>query len=247
MTIALLCPTRARHEQFKRMVKSAKATANRDNINIYVGCSEEELHLYIPDCIGSKGGFIFADENGFEMPSDGIFGSIRKFPDGQPTCHKWNRLAEEALKDTANQLFMLAADDMVFSTPCWDQALLDHYNALENKIHVYALRDSRDENGTPHPIVTREYIEAMGYFLPPIFLHWFVDSWTVEIAKANNCFTHMKDYMLIHDKPSDRGEADATHNRIRSMGWHERDTWVNEKCQHFLAVEKTRLKMKMCE
>jgi hypothetical protein len=132
---------------------------------------------------------------------------------------------------------------MVFTTPCWDTALLDHYNALENKIHVYHLRDSRNPDGTPHPIVTREYIEAMGYFLPPIFLHWFIDSWTVDIAKSNGVFTHLKDYELQHIKPSDKGQGDETHNRIRNMGWRERDGWVAEKCKHYLALEKSRLKM----
>lgn len=168
-----------------------------------------------------------------------------QFPIDCPTGFMWNSLAQEAIKNKENTHFMLGSDDMIFTTPCWDKVLIEHYNALENKIHVYHLRDSRDKNGTPHPIVTREWIEAMGYFLPPIFLHWFVDSWTVEIAKANNCFTHLKDYLLVHDKPSDSGDGDETHNRIRSMGWRERDQWVNEHCQHYLALEKSRLKMVM--
>ena len=137
---------------------------------------------------------------------------------------------------------MLASDDMIFDTPGWDKALLEHYDALENKIHVYHLQDSRDADGTPHPIVTREYIEAMGYAFPPIFLHWFLDTWTREIAKANNCFTHLKDYLLVHDKPSDKGQPDTTHSRIREWGWNQRDKYVNDTCQHFLALEKQRLR-----
>lgn len=225
MTIAILCPTRGRPKECKRMIESAISSAhNKSNIRVYCAFGIGDNSITDYDHKGITHDFLWPD---------------------YPTGFKWNRLSEKALENTTNKLFMLAADDMVFSTPCWDQALLDHYNALENKTHVYALRDSRDENGTPHPIVTREYIEAMGYFLPPIYLHWFVDSWTVEIAKANNCFTHLKDYMLIHDKPSDKGQGDETHNRIRQMGWHERDKWVNDRCQHYLALEKSRLKMKM--
>lgn len=212
MTIALLCPTRARPEQLKRMMKSAAATA--DKISFYIGATQ-----------------------GMDTPPL----PCTFFPDGMPTVHKWNLLAQEAMKDPDNKLFMLCADDVVFSTPCWDKALLDHYEKLENKIHVYHLRDSRSANGTPHPIVTREWIEAMGYFLPPIFTHWFVDTWTVEIAKHCGCYTHMKDYLLLHDKPSDRGQADETHSRIRQWGWNERDRWVHEHCQHFLEFEKRRL------
>lgn len=223
-SIAILCPSRARPEQCKRMVQSAYATSV-GKVQIFIVVSEKEFDLY---------------KDTIDLPeSERVGVCLVTYPD-YPTGFKWNKLSELALTQP-NSLFMLAADDMVFTTPCWDKALLDHYNSLENKIHVYSLLDSRDPDGTPHPIVTREYIEAMGYFLPPIFLHWFVDSWTVEIAKANNCFTHMKDYLLVHDKPSDKGRGDETHNRIRQMGWHERDKWVNDKCQHFLAYEKARL------
>lgn len=163
------------------------------------------------------------------------------FPENLPTAHKWNLMAENALQNSSAKLFMLGADDMIFETPGWDKALIDHYNALENKIHVYALRDSRDTDGTPHIIVSRDYILAMGYFVPPLFLHWFIDSWTVEIAKANNCFTHLRDFKLTHDKPSDRGQPDETHSRIREWGWHERDKWVAEKMAHVLEGEKKRL------
>lgn len=163
------------------------------------------------------------------------------FPMDCPTVFMWNELAKKAMANPDNKLFMLAADDMVFSTPLWDEALIKHYNALENKIHVYAFQDSRDQQGTPHPIVTREYINALGYFMPPLFLHWFVDTWTVNLAKENDCFTHMNDYLLIHDKPSDKGDGDETYNRIRRMGWRERDGAVNESCQHFLELEKTRI------
>lgn len=160
-----------------------------------------------------------------------------KFPDDTPTVHMWNILAERA----KGNLLMLCADDVIFSTPEWGKALLENYSKLENKIHVYHLLDSRDANGTPHPIVSREWVNAIGYFVPPIFLHWYVDTWTVAIARANGHFTHLKDYLLVHDKPSDYGEADETHNRIRAMGWRERDGIVNVTCQHFLELEKQRI------
>lgn len=208
--IALLCPTRGRPEQFKRMIDSARSTAVT-NLDPWT-CS--------------NGGDEYA---------------ILQMPIDCPTVYMWNELSKKALENPDNKLFMLASDDMIFATHGWDKALIDHYNALENKIHVYHLQDSRDANGTPHPIVTREYMDAMGYFGCPIFLHWFIDTWIVSIARSVCCFTHLKDYSLIHDKPSDEGKADETHNRIRRMGWHERDTEVNRTCQHILEWETSRL------
>lgn len=228
MTIALLCPTRERPEQCKRMVESAfiKSTAS---IQIYLGVQGDGYRDEFP---------------GIWLPRPNCMTIKIQMPEW-PTVQSWNVLANGALENKKNKLFMLAADDMHFATPGWDKALLDHYNALENEIHVYALQDSRDKDGTPHVIVTREYIEAMGYFMPPIFLHFFIDTWTVAIAKANGVFTHMRDYLLVHDKSNDKGQPDETHSRIRAMGWRERDGYVNDTCQHFLALEKSRLKLAM--
>lgn len=197
--IAILCPTRGRPEQFRRMVDSVNRTA--------------------------KNAVVFSGSNGNDDYVQ------HHFPIDYPTCMMWNELCAIALLNKDTKLFMLGADDTIFSTPCWDEALIDHYSNLENKIHVYAFQDSRDPDGTPHPVVTREWIDALGYFMPPIFLHWYVDTWTVELAKRCGVFTHMKDYLLVHDKPSDKGMADETHSRIRKMGWHERDKYVWDKVQ----------------
>lgn len=220
MTIAILVPTRARPQLFKRMVDSALSTASDpNNLRFYVAIRDEDREIYTHDILKH---------------------ACHKhiMPDGMPTSHKWNCLSEYAIRDNC-KLFMLAADDIVFTTPCWDKALLEVY---DGKPHVYSLLDSRDASGTPHPIVNREYIEAMGYFLPPIFLHWYVDTWTVEIAKANNCFTHLKDYMLIHDKGWDKNKPDDTHNFLHKAAWLNCDQYTNKHCQHLLQTEKQRLK-----
>jgi hypothetical protein len=212
--IALLCPTRARMPQCKRMIQSASDTASYNSLSYYVAAT-----------------------SGVDSPDF----PCNFLPDGMPTAFKWNLLAEEAMKDPSNKLFMLASDDIVFSTPLWDQALLDHYNKLQNKIHVYHLQDSRDPDGTPHPVFTREWVETLGYMVHPMFLHWIIDTWSVEIAKYCGAFTHMKDYLLEHIKPSDHGNPDATHTGIRGMGWNTRDLWTAEKCKYILEFEKQRM------
>lgn len=221
MTIAVLCATRNRPDKFRRMVDSAFATAfNKKNIKIIF--------------------YLYTDDLSFKQYPEPTENLLRRIGPDWSSVMAYNYLAEQPEVQDA-KLLMVGADDMIFDTPHWDKALLDAYDALENKIHVFSLKDSRDENGTPHPIMTRNYVSALGYFLPPILLHWYADSWTVEIAKFNNCFTHLKDYLLIHDKPSDHGGSDDTHNRIRLMGWHRRDSFVAQKCSHYLEMDKSHL------
>lgn len=220
--IAILCPTVGRPHKCKAMIDSVRETVCSP-VNIQLAIDQDEKEKY-EAVLGLK-----------EKPNHICY---RK---GMPTVYKWNMLASVAFKNPEIKLFMLGADDMAFRTSGWDIALIEHYESLTNKIHVYALQDSRDVTGTPHPIVTREYIEAMGYFLPPIFLHWCVDVWTREIAQDNNCFTHLTDFVLLHDKDSDDDNPDETHLNIRRMGWHKRDISVRESCKHFLEFEKARL------
>lgn len=217
--ITILVPSRARPAQFKRMVESVRKTA-KTYVKIYACLRPGDVDVY-REHLGSL--------------ADDI--KIMIAPDNLPTSHKWNMMAV----NSNTELLMLGADDMVFATPLWDIALLEHYGTLEDRRHIYALQDSRDTHGTPHPIMTREYVQAMGYFVPPIFLHWFIDSWTIEMAKVNNKFTHLTDYMLLHEKPSDFGAADETHNRIRASGWHERDCYVSSKCGSWLIEEARKL------
>lgn len=218
--IALICPTRGRPIQFKKMLMSAFATA-ADPKNIWV-------YYYIAD-----------NDPTFEYYPHLERTSCFRGPDWSAVMAS-NYMASHENMDNKD-LFMVAADDMVFTTPCWDTALLEHYKSLEKKQHVYAFQDSRDPDGTPHPIATKEFVAALGYLLCPIFMHWYVDCWMVETAKANGCFTHMRDYLLVHDKGSDKGAPDETHTRIRNNGTHERDTYVNDKMQHLLDMEKCRL------
>lgn len=221
MTFTLICPTRSRPDQMRRMWQSALATAhNPENLHLVLGVDHDEQLLHYASAPRGATVCVLRDH--------GIVYGV-------------NSMVHSLMQNYQNALFMIAPDDVIFTTPHWDKAITDHYAALKNKAHVYCMRDSRDPDGTPHPIMTREYVDMMGYFFPPIFLHWYVDTWTADIAKSCGIFTHLLDYELMHDKPSDRGKLDDTHYRPRARGWHERDTFVNMTCQHFLEGEKERL------
>jgi len=216
--IALLCPSRARPDQCKMMVESVYATSST-NPKIYISTDARDLWSY-------------------KLSREITATDWVHSPHGMPTSHKWNILAQEAMKNPENKLFMLAADDMGFVSPGWDNGLIANY---EGKPQVFAFQDTRDPLGTPHPIVTREWVELFGWFVPPIFAHWYIDSWTVEIAKSANCFTHLNQFVLEHNKPSDRGQGDETHSLIRSYGWRERDEFIATTCKDWLELQKQKL------
>lgn len=216
MSVAILCPTKARPDECKRMIDSVNATTKYGNVNIYIAVQD------------------YNEEYDFLRK----YSNVRVyFAKDWTTAYSWNFLADEAAKDRNVKFFMLGADDIIFSTPKWDDVIEKH----ESETCVVSFLDSRDSDGTPHPIVSRGFYEKLGYFVPPIFLHWYVDTWIVSIAKACDMFHHIKDYMVIHNKPSDIGKPDETHTGIRNRGWHQRDEYTWKKCQHLLACEISRM------
>lgn len=223
--IVLITPTRDRPELCKRMVDSARATAD-EPIEVFLGIASNEGN--------------YPQEYRHILAQQALMEEM-------PTVAITNFLAEEAMRNLDNKLFMIVGDDAIFATKGWDTALKNEYDKLDNKIHVFSFKDSRSAEGTPHPIVSREFIEAMGYLCTPIFMHFFVDTWLVEMAKNSNCFTKLDDHLVIHDKDSDRGIPDNTHTRLRDNGCKARDFYVKNKCQHFLETEKRRLFDKVME
>lgn len=240
MSISILVPTRGRPEKFRNMINSVVATTT-ERVTIYAFLqNDEDVKSYDIENIMCLKGNEKVRLNGYQIDLD------------PPTVHMWNKLAGIAFHDEAvkNDIFILGADDIVFSTPGWDKALIDCYQKLEKKIHVFSLKDSRvsdssEQLSTPHPIVTREYLDAMGYFLPPVFLHWFCDTWTVDIARHSGAFTHLSGYLLTHDKIETKGQIDDTYARLRMRGYAKRDRYVNDTCQHLLEAERARFKRKL--
>lgn len=226
MKIALLCPTMGRPHIIPTMIESLFKTANVGNLFLYLGLTEGETEIekYI--------------EISKAATARGLKTNIYQFPDWTlPMCH--NELSKIAMQ---HEIHFGVGDDSIFATPGWDEAVIEAYEKLENKIHVFSLLDNRDHEGMPAPIITRAYIEAMGWRIPPYFMHWYCDTWTTEIAKANNCLTHLKDYLLIHDKKAEQGVTDGTWSRIRSRGGIDRDHYIASRCSHFLEIEINRLK-----
>lgn len=208
MKIALLCPSRGRPDLAKRMVDSVLATAvhpQRVEILFYLNGDDPEAKRYIdwltqPEYKGSVR---------FTVGTDA------------PTAYSWNLLAQETDAD----LLMLCGDDCVFQTRGWDNAFEATAGTFKNGIGVLSFMDGRSAPGTghPHPVVSRKFMETLGYFTPPLFFHWYVDTWLVTLAQQAGVFHYLEEVLVDHVKPAETTGADDTHRRIRMGVWQARD------------------------
>lgn len=92
----------------------------------------------------------------------------------------WN----ECFAAARGPVFMHAGDDIVMATPGWDVIVAEAFPA-DGIALVHG--DDLGDRGTTfatHGFLRREWVDAVGYFVPPYFSSDFNDVWLNEVANA---------------------------------------------------------------
>ena len=179
--ISDLVPSRHRPEYAKRLFDSINSTKKNDvEIKFYLNDNDPTIEKYKQ-----------------LLPNDVyIIG-----PD-QSSCFSWNYLSTMAKHDYC----MLVGDDAQFITKNWDQIIVDFFENYphKDKILYVCPMDVREKEkikwstiskdrpykikrypapvGAAHFVLHKNWINTVGYFLPPQFWHWHIDNWLTKIA-----------------------------------------------------------------
>ena len=221
--ISICLPSRGRPELAQRMINTAyNNVSDKSKIEFLIYLNDDDPKL-----------------NGYKQilnPNQYIVG-----PD-QSTCFSWNQLAERAQGD----IVMLAGDDIQFQTLNWDLEIEKAFNMFKDKICMVVPWDDNgkgkgaehkdktvpvivgDEKiGAPHFFVHRNWINTLGYFAPPFFWHWYVDSYTQTVSKKlNRCV--LLPYVIVKAKKI----FDDTATKVRAhLNINKRDDYVWSKIQ----------------
>lgn len=235
VNISILCPSRGRPEMARRMAESAVSTAT-DTRGL-------EILFYLNEDDPLVGEYKHGPFTVFIMGRDG------------PTSYAWNELARRA----AGDVLMLMGDDVVFETPGWDVKLRGALCELNGSsagnpgggLGVFSFDDGRSPlgEGHPHPAMTREVYKRLGYLACPMFRHFYVDTWLVDLAKAAGIFHYLPDMKVLHDKPWDKGTPDETKARVANTNVHDADKatyeWAKGRC--FVADKAALLGVKLTD
>ena len=85
--------------------------------------------------------------------------------------------------------------------------------------------------GAPHFALHKNWINTLGYFLPPFFWHWYVDAYTQKVArKLNRCL-----YLPTVEFKAKKIVDDSTAQKVRgNLNINNRDAyvWNKVKDQH---------------
>lgn len=136
----------------------------------------------------------------------------------------WNICASHA----SGEILMHCGDDITFNTPAWDQRVRDEFAKLPDRIGL-VFGDDLSTNFpdlATHGFIHRRWVEAVGYFLPPLFSSDWNDVWISEVAKSIDRMIPMPDVVIEHHHYSfGKAERDQTHADREERG--ERDGVVD--------------------
>ena len=214
MMISILCPSRGRPHLAKKMIDTALATATvAPEIKLYLNDDDPELPIYmslIPKAYYQVG------------------------PD-RSTSYSWNKLAESA----SGEILFLMGDDAEFLTPGWDRRIVETFNEYPDKIAcVYPITNVVSKKKNPHFCIHRNWMNAVGYFVPPHFWHYYVDTWIANIAGRLQRLRCLEDVVVSIQKHVN----DTTEHRLRDNAKVERDIYIWNKTQRHLDADEALLR-----
>lgn len=157
--ISILTPSRSRPVLAKRMIDSALVNA---------GCNIE-FKFFLND-----------DDPDLEEYKRFLNESQYLIGPNQSTSYSWNLLSNVAKYD----ILFLVGDDAQFSGDNWGLKVIDAFELFPDKILcAYPKVPTLGKNKNPHFCLHKNWVRALGYFVPPVFYHWYVDTWIREVSK----------------------------------------------------------------
>lgn len=161
--ISILCPTRGRLVEFRRMLVSALENATHSRrIEIVARLDEDDPHE--------------ADYRRGSVESE-----VRLITGPRVVLSEmWN----ECYRQSEGEILMHCGDDIIFRTPGWDSIVRETFAASQDKIllvHGDDCSPNTDALAT-HGFIHRRWVETVGYFVPPLFSSDWNDVWLTEVA-----------------------------------------------------------------
>lgn len=220
--ISILCPSRGRPELAQRMIKSIYDTAS-DHKNI-------EIKLYLND-----------DDPRLEKYKELIDERHYIVGPNQSPAYSWNLLADQAKYD----ILFLAGDDIQFKTQNWERTFKECFDRYPDKICMVVPWDGKTKDwqkdlptdqtiidvprgvriGSPHFAVHRNWMKILGYFVPPFFWHFYVDTYTQKCANELERLIFLPQVQVKAKKIFD----DTANNVRKFLNIHNREDYVWKK------------------
>jgi hypothetical protein len=207
--ISVVCPSRGRPLLAKRMIDSLlKDPGVPIEILLYLNDNDPLIEQYKE----------LLDPNHYEIGVD------------RSPVYSWNELAKKSKYD----IVFLMGDDAVVDTPNWGNIILGEFNKYPDKIVLVSPKAG--DFGTykcPHFFLHKNWINTLGYFVPPFFHHHYIDYWVRDLATSIKRYVHLPDFVM----PIISNVGDETITRYTNSWLITRDKEVWEITNKYKTIE----------
>jgi hypothetical protein len=202
--ISLLCPSRGRPKKLERLVKSIASTAALP--------SRIEILIYVDDDDPDKFDYLLSHKN---LVIDPLISKLLNVelhvdePFRTPILN--NILADRA----QGNILMITNDDQVFRDKNWDIRIDEEVSKFPDEIYCMWFNDGRYQDTIcTFPILSRKWINTVGYIESFLFEHFNCDLWTWQIGKMINRLHYIPDILVEHLHPeTGKSKPDSTTER----------------------------------
>jgi len=230
---ALICPTRGRPHRLKEFIESALTTAThpeRVDIELYIDDDDQKITQYETVISNLRKNF-----------SNSLISSTLGPSIGVP------RAANLLFYQSTADIFMTSNDDQVFIDHGWDTRLDIEIEKYQDDIFCIWFNDNwESQNFCTFPIISRKWVETLGYFQFPFFEHYFVDAWIWMLAKAIDRDNYIHEIIVEHRHwKTGKSQKDATYNMHRTnenVSKYARDRSVIDKFERYFHADVEALK-----
>jgi hypothetical protein len=207
--ISVVCPSRGRPELAKRMIDSLlKDPGVPVEILLYLNDNDPKLEEY-KKIINPKH---------YEVGID------------RSPVYTWNQLAKKAKHD----IIFLMGDDAVVETPMWGEIIIEEFNKYPDKIVLVSPKAGEfGKHKCPHFFLHKNWIKALGYFVPIFFHHHYIDYWVRDLAVSVKRYIHLPDFVM----PIINNVGDETITRYTTSWLKQRDEEIWNITDKFKKVE----------
>lgn len=144
-------------------------------------------------------------------------------------------------------VFFIANDDAIMQTKSWDSIVLERIADYPDGIFLAWFWDGiQGEKMACFPILSRRWIETLGYVVPPYFKTICADRWLTEIARKLGRCLYIPEVYFEHLHPSTgKRKQDDTYKRNRANGQKDHDSAAYRKHETMIDVDVDKLAMLM--
>ncbi len=215
------------HSAFK-----TAASPDRIEVLLYIDNDDESLRGYETNIKALEGTFGSKNINPIFGPSIGV-----------------PRAANKLFEHSTGDIFLTSNDDQVFMTYGWDERLDSEILKYPDGIYCLWFNDNWESNNfCTFPIVSRKWIETLGYLQFPFFEHFFADAWLWMLAKSVNRAIYLDDVTVEHRHwKTGKSIMDDTYEKhltTEDGSIYNRDRAIIDKFERYFLADVEALKSK---